>query len=148
MLCSRFCPAPPRYLSFTSPVLGLHNQRGASILMHSSLPGTALSLDHPVYLNSVSPISYDDLVRQLSPPPILLRLGDFNLRCPLLGDKVTSPHAHLLSSLLPVFSLRCLNYNLPTHYHCQTSYVSCTYIFLFFLIIPFPLLGSPPIQTR
>ena len=29
------------------------------------------------------------------------------------------------SSLLPAFSLSCLNDSLPTHYHCQTSSFSC-----------------------
>ncbi|WP_369123698.1 hypothetical protein, partial [Clostridioides difficile] len=63
------------------------------------------------------------MVRQL-PPPLLL-LGDFNLRHPLWGDSVTPPHAHFLTSLLPAFSLSCLNDGLPTHYHCQTSSFSC-----------------------
>ena len=63
-----------------------------------------------VYLAPGSPVSYNNLVslvRQLS--PLLLPLGDFNLRHPLWSDSVTSPHAHFLTSLLPAFILSCLN---------------------------------------
>ena len=77
------------------------------------------------YTSPQAAVSYNDLVFLVHhlPPPLLIP-GDFNLHHPLWGDSVTSPHAHSLSSLIPAFSLNCLNDGLLTH-HCQTSSFSC-----------------------
>ena len=81
---------------------------------------------YSLYLAPGVPIARDDLVellRQL-PEPFLL-IGDFNIRFPSWGDKVASPNAAILLSATSDFSLCCLNFGLPTHYHSFTDSFSC-----------------------
>ena len=54
------------------------------------------------------------------------------LQLPLWGDLVTSPHAHFVTSLLPAFSLSCVNDGLLTHYHCEITSFSCINVSLSF----------------
>lgn len=144
-LCGRQFFQPTTYKPpIVSDNRGENDRGGSAILLHKSVPFKKISLsthlhavaviaylDSPitvcsVYLAPSCPYSEADLVAlfQQLPPPVLV-LGDFNLRHPVWGDTVSSPHADWLLGLLDTFNLYCLNTGMPTHESLKSGTSSC-----------------------
>src|SRR5215469_6736857 len=80
-------------------------------------------LSHPyslcsLYLPPFEAVSYEDLedlVKQLK--PLIILVGDFNIRHPMCGDTSTSPNANIVIELITKHNMVCMNSSVPTHYH-------------------------------
>ena len=143
VLCLQECLSPSVSFSPFQVVSSLNKNehfRGISLLCHSSVLASPVSLDTPLeavaarvslgktvticclYLSPSQ--SFDkkmigDLVDQL-PRPFLL-LGDFNGHSPLWGSDCTSARGLMVEELLDEFGLSLFNDGSPTHYTSFTN---------------------------
>ena len=73
----------------------------------------------------------EDLVKQLK--PLIILVGDFNIRHPMCGDTSTSPNANIVIDLITKHNLVSMNSGAPTHYHQASQ--SFTHICIFYVLL-------------